>query len=83
MRALRDRMPQENSRNFKDKAEPQGSRACRVDEARRVRWLRELRDDVSRLRNYGGEVGKDGDSGVPGPLPRSEAYEFKGSDEGQ
>ena len=83
MRALRDRMPQEDSRNFKDEAEPQGTCARRADEARRVRRLRELRDDVSRLRNYGGEVGKDGDSGVPGPLPRSEAYEFKGSDEGQ
>ena len=47
--------------------------------------MRELRADVPRLRDHGGKVGlgTDGDSGVPEPHPRSEAYEYQGSDEGQ
>ena len=42
---------------FKDKAQPQGPRPGRADEARGMRRMRELRDDVPRLRDYCREVG--------------------------
>ena len=57
LRALRDRMPEEDSVYFKDKAQPQGPRPGRADEARGMRRMRELRDDVPRLRDYCRKVG--------------------------
>ena len=52
VRPVRDCVPEEASRDFKDKAQPQGPRPGRADEARGVRRLRELRADVPRLRDY-------------------------------
>ena len=82
LRTVRARVSEEDPCRFEDEAEPQGARARRVYAARGVRWVRELRDDVPGLCDYGRKVATDC-CRRQSTAHEKRLYERESSDEGQ